>query len=67
MAGFNRQKAYEDLNIPAEVSVIAMMAVGYPGDVSQLAPKLLETQNAKRERKPIDELVFKGRWPGVKF
>lgn len=65
MAGYDQEKAYEVLGIPAESAVsMAMMAVGYPGKVQDLSEDLQERQNASRERKPVDELVFLGKWKG---
>ncbi|MBD3330489.1 nitroreductase [Candidatus Peregrinibacteria bacterium] len=62
MAGFDSEKAYKLLNIPEEVSVLAMMAIGYPGTPSDLSRDLQERQNAERERKPIEKFAFKGKW-----
>ncbi|MDP3975561.1 MAG: nitroreductase family protein [bacterium] len=63
MAGFDEEKSYELLGIPREEYVsMAMMAVGYPGDESELNDDLLQRQKAPRQRKPIQELVFAGEW-----
>lgn len=62
MAGFDAEKASEIYNIPENISVIAMMAVGYPGNKEDLSEDLLERENSPRQRKELKEFVFKGEW-----
>lgn len=63
MGGFDIEKSYEVLNIPkAEVTVMAMMAIGYPGDENKLSNEFLEKQKTPRERKLISDFIFKGKW-----
>jgi nitroreductase len=62
MAGFDEKKARELFGIPEGFTPMAMIAVGYPGDPDDLPPKLREREQAPRQRKPIEEIAFAGRW-----
>ncbi|MDX9893118.1 MAG: nitroreductase family protein [Patescibacteria group bacterium] len=63
MGGFDIKRSYEVLGIPKEeVEVIAMIAVGHPGDESKLSPQFQAKQSEPRNRQPISDFVFKGRW-----
>jgi nitroreductase len=62
MAGFDTEKARQDLSIPPEVEILAMMAVGHPGDPAAATPEQVERDAAQRERKKISEFVFEGAW-----
>jgi nitroreductase len=63
MAGFDRQRAQRELNIPEDFEPAAAVALGYAGK-----PEDLELENhrkmeaAKRQRKPLSELAFSGTW-----
>lgn len=50
MAGFNRTKTIENLNIPDVFEIGVFMAVGYPGDPGSLPEKLKARESAPRER-----------------
>lgn len=62
MGGVHREKAHEILDIPEDVEVMAMMAVGYPGDEASLNEKDLAKHHEKRQRKKISEIAAKGKW-----
>lgn len=57
MAGFNRAQAAEAFDLPEDLTIITVMAIGYPGDVSVLSASDQE-RNHPNERKPIDELLL---------
>ena len=70
MAGFDSNRARELFGIPAGFTPMAMIAVGTPGKVEDLPPKLRERELAPRQRKPIDQVAFGARWDhpyGVRF
>jgi nitroreductase len=50
MAGFNRVKTIENLNIPDTYEIGVFMAVGYPGDPGSLPENLKLRESAPRER-----------------
>jgi len=62
MAGFHPDKVRELYSVPKEFEPVAAMALGYPGDPQSLPDKLKKRELAPRERKPITEFVFTGRW-----
>ena len=66
MRGFDREAAYEKLNIPAnQVEAVTMMAVGYPGELDNelIIEEKRQDHLAERARKPISEIAFRGAWP----
>lgn len=62
MGGFNADKAREDFAIPAQFTPMAMLAVGYAADASNLPEDLSARETAARKRKPLGELFFNGAW-----
>lgn len=59
MAGFDNERARRDLNVPADYSIEAMVAIGHPGDPDQL-PEALRRQETPSGRKPIAEIAREG-------
>jgi nitroreductase len=66
MAGFYADKAVQDLMIPSGYEPMALVAIGYPGSPDSLDENLREREEAPRERRPMQELVFSDQW-GVGF
>lgn len=62
MAGFEPQKARVLLEIPEGWEPLTMMAVGYLGDVDALPESMRDRERAPRNRKPLDDFVFTGKW-----
>ena len=62
MGGFDPDKAKRDLQIPDPYQPVAMIALGYPGNVADLPEDLMKRQTSSRNRKPLEEIVFKGRF-----
>jgi nitroreductase len=62
MAGFNADGAREVFGIPAGVQPIAVVAVGTLGDYSAVDPAILERDAQGRQRLPLDEVAYAGRW-----
>lgn len=58
MGGFDREKAKVDLNVPDQFDFGVVMAVGYPGDASQLPDNLKIRELAPRERYIQNEFVM---------
>jgi len=62
MGGFDREKAGVALEIPENFEPVVTIAVGYLGDVADL-PEDLQTREANpRSRRPLQEIVFNGKW-----
>jgi nitroreductase len=60
MAGFDRQRTVELLNIPERYEIGVFIAVGYPGDPQTLPEKLKLREMAPRERFLQQEFVMNG-------
>lgn len=61
MAGFNNNKARSVLNVPDDFDVEAMIAIGKPGDPSQL-PQELQEREKPSGRKPLSEIICEGEF-----
>lgn len=62
MAGFDVEKARADLKIPSGYEPVAMIAVGYPGDLASLSDRLRERELRQRSRRPLSDWTFAGQW-----
>lgn len=62
MAGFDIELARADLKIPSGYEPVAMIAVGYPGELSVLPDYLQQRELKPRERKSLAEIAFSGQW-----
>jgi nitroreductase len=62
MAGFFPDKVRELYGVPKQFEPVAALALGYPGDPGSVPEKFRSRELALRERKPLTEFVFAGRW-----
>lgn len=62
MAGFDRERARQELGIPEDYDLGAAVALGYRASPDQLPEKYRQSELAKRERKPLSEIAFGARW-----
>jgi len=62
MAGFHVDMAREVFEIPTGHDPVAMIAMGYPGDPESLPEDLRKKDLSPRQRKPIREFVFSGKF-----
>jgi nitroreductase len=62
MGGFNAEKARDTYAIPQHFEPMTVSAVGYYGQLAQLPEDLQKRELAPRERQPLAELVFEGRF-----
>lgn len=62
MQGFDYDGARRLLGIPQEYEVLAMIAVGHPGDPGELPADLRERERPS-DRKPIAHIAFEGAFP----
>jgi nitroreductase len=62
MAGFDAQKAIDMFKLPENVQPIAVIAIGYPGEPSNLPDDLRESELKERTRLPLADFVFKDEW-----
>jgi nitroreductase len=59
MGGYSIEKVKEYFKLDEGIEPIAMMAIGYLGDGSDLTPELLKRDEKRRPRKSVQEFVFK--------
>ena len=59
MVGFDKERAFADLDVPKGYAVEAVFAVGRLGDPSSL-PEALRAREAPSPRRPLAELAFEG-------
>ncbi|MGD8426750.1 MAG: nitroreductase family protein [Balneolaceae bacterium] len=62
MAGILPEKARILYDIPDEYEPLTMFSIGYLGDPETLNDKLKEREQAPRNRKQLEEIVFDGEW-----
>ena len=62
IAGFDVEKARLVYRIPAGFEPVAAIALGWPGDLSELPEDLRVRESSARERKPLREMVFSRVW-----
>jgi nitroreductase len=63
MAGFDRPRAKDELSVPDNHDVIAMVAVGKPGNISDLS-EAMQAREKPSDRRPISEFAFEGTFVG---
>lgn len=61
MAGFDFERTKQELQIPDDFSVEAMIAIGRPGKVTDL-PQALQEKETPSSRKPLNEIVGEGKF-----
>jgi len=62
MGGFDGEKAREVFHLPHDCTPMAMMAVGYQGDVDVLDDDFKIPEVAERSRVPLEQRFYAGRW-----
>jgi nitroreductase len=62
MAGVDYARARVELGVPDRFRVEAAAAIGRLGDKAQL-PESLQARESPSSRKPLEEIVFRGRFP----
>ena len=66
MAGFDVDAARTAFGIPDGVRPLAVLAVGTLGDYSAVDQAIVDRDTQPRERLPLEEVAFAGRW-GLAF
>jgi nitroreductase len=62
MAGFDAERVRKELGIPDDYDLGAAVALGYLALPDQLPDKYRESEVSKRQRKPLNEIVFDTNW-----
>lgn len=58
MGGYSKSKASKALNLPENMQPVAMIALGYKGDVKQLPESLHQKDQKRSDRKAVESFVF---------
>ncbi|MED5814324.1 nitroreductase family protein [Mycolicibacterium sp. 050232] len=66
MAGFDVDGARSAFAIPDGVRPLAIVALGMLGDYADVDEAIVERDNRPRERLPLEQIAFVGRW-GIPF
>ncbi|UCG28971.1 MAG: nitroreductase family protein [Bacteroidales bacterium] len=64
MGGYSTDKARDVLAIPREFEPVAMIAIGYPGNIDELPEDLRRRELQPRVRRDLSEIVFENIWKG---
>jgi len=59
MGGYYPEKARTLLGIPEGFEPLAVLAIGHPGDPSSLSPELRTREAAPRQRRPVEDLLWR--------
>lgn len=62
MGGFDVDAAGEAMGVEDGFRVGIVVALGWPGDPQDLDPELRAKELRPRERRPLREIVYEGRW-----
>lgn len=62
MGAFDMEKAQQNFSLPEDISLVVLIALGYPGDVSTLTEDWQKRQNAPRHRQLINEFASTTQW-----
>lgn len=62
MAGIEREVVRERFAVPESLDIVAGFALGWPGDPESLSDELRKRELAARTRKPVAELLIRGRF-----
>lgn len=62
MGGFDKEKAIEAFDIPADYEPVTAIAIGYQDVPEKLIPEMEKSELAPRTRHELDQLVFSGRF-----
>ncbi|CAB3762748.1 nitroreductase family protein [Paraburkholderia solisilvae] len=62
MSGFDVNAFRHAFEVPDDVEVLAMIALGHYGDAEKLDPVLREREKAARTRLPLADIAFAGAW-----
>jgi nitroreductase len=62
MGGIHADKARGLFNIPEDFDVVSLFTLGYLGDIKDLPEEFHKSEQRKRERKPLTDIVFENEF-----
>jgi len=66
MAGYSPSTLREELDIPEQLEIYVLVAIGYEGDLNELSDKLKQRSLAPRTRNPLSQNFFLNSIPEKK-
>lgn len=64
MGGYDADKIRQTFNLPEEINLWAMIAVGHPAPLENLDEEQQQRELRARARRPLSEQFFHGGWQG---
>lgn len=65
MGGFDVDKMRAHFNIPEEIHMWSMIAIGHPAPLDSLTEEQMERELKPRQRRPLNQQFFHGEWPAL--
>lgn len=62
MAGFDEEAVRSVFGAPADVRIVTVVAIGWPGEPDTLPEELRQREGGRQQRLPLDVLVVDGQW-----
>jgi nitroreductase len=62
MGGYDAEKVRTEFNLPDDIQLWGMIAIGHPAALDSLSEEQLERELKARERRPLEEQFFMGAW-----
>lgn len=62
IGGYDSDAARKAFNVPADVQLLAMIAVGYPGSLENLDENFQQLETRPRQRNALEQHFYTGRW-----
>lgn len=63
IGGYDAAKLRDAFDIPDNIEMWAMIAIGHPAPLDTLSPEQLDRELKARERRPLEQQFFHGAWP----
>ena len=64
LGGFNAVATRAAFELPDELDLVSVLAIGFPGDPAQLPDDLRAREENHSPRRPLQEIARTGRWSG---
>lgn len=65
MGGYEPDKMRAAFNIPDNIRLWSMIAIGHPAPLDSLTEEQMERELKPRQRRPLSEQFFRGKWPAA--
>lgn len=65
MGGYDPDKMRAAFNIPENIQLWSMIAIGHPAPLDSLTEEQMERELKPRQRRPLNQQFFRGKWPAA--